>query len=140
MSVVQGKTATYCGLFFFSVALMWATGTAHAACDFRAPLFNDVALGTISSTQTGNVVASITLRYQCTRGDQPAFSLTGVNDTGPGLHRMRNLATATAYLPYFATTTVQRTRFTVILTVTEADYRNASIGSYEDTLLVNITP
>jgi len=123
------------------MAMTLAAGSAHAACDFRPPLANDVPLGVISPIQTGNVVASITLQFQCTQGDQPAFSLSGANDTGPGLHRMRNLTMTSAYLPYRVTIAGgSRARLTLSITVTEADYRDAWIGSYEDTLTVTVTP
>jgi hypothetical protein len=123
------------------MALTLAAGSVHAACDFRPPLANNVALGVISPVQAGNVVASITLRYSCTVADQPGFSLSGVNDTGPGLHRMRNLTKTNAYLPYRVTIAIANgNRLTVDITVTEADYRDAWIGSYEDTLTLTVTP
>jgi hypothetical protein len=133
------KAAKKCGLFF--LALPVAAGSAQAACDFRPPLANEVPLGTIAPTQVGSVVSSITLRFRCGRGDTPAFSVTGSNDTGPGLHRMRNLTRPTEYLPYRAATSLpNRTRLLITITVTEGDYRDAWVGPYEDTLFVIITP
>jgi hypothetical protein len=46
----------------------------------------------------------------------------------------------TAYLPYSAATTVQPTRLIINFTVTEADFRDAWVGAYEDTLIITITP
>ena len=128
-----------CGLFFLVLASMM--NPAYGVCDFRPPLVNQVAVGAIAPTQVGNVVASITLRFQCTQGDTPAFSLIGSNDTGPGLHRMRNLNNPSRYLPYRATTSLTNpTRYLITITVTEADYRDAWIGPYRDTLIVTIAP
>ena len=122
------------------MALTFAANCADAACNFRAPLTNSVPFGAISPAQTGNVVTSITLRIQCTGGDRPAFSFSGLYDTGPGLHRLRNLTVPSAYLDYRITSSVQANRLTVNLTVSEADYRDAWVGSYEDTLTVTVTP
>ena len=132
------KAAIFCGLFLMATTV--AGGAAHAACNFRQPLNNDVPVGDISPAQTGNVVTRIRLRYQCTRGDTPVFSLTGASDIGPGLHRMRNLTTPSEYLPYQTTTRVNARRLVVIVRVIEADYRDAWVGSYEDTLTVTVLP
>lgn len=132
------KTAIHCGLFF--VALILAANSAQAACNFRAPLTNSVPFGAISPAQTGNVVTSIALRIQCTGGDRPGFSFGGLYDIGPGLHRLRNLTVPSAYLNYRITSSVQANRLTVNLTVSGADYRDAWVGSYEDTLTVTVTP
>lgn len=132
------KTAIHCGLFF--VALTFAANCAQAACDFRPPLTNSVPFGAISPAQTGNVVTSISLRIRCGRRDRPAFSFSGLYDTGPGLHRMRNLTVPSAYLDYRISSNEQANRLTVNLTVSEADYRDAWVGSYEDTLTITVTP
>ncbi len=68
------------------------------------------------------------------------FSLAGVNDTGPGLHRMRNLTVTTAYLPYRVTTGLRQRQIDITITVSEADYRDAWVGAYEDTLTVTVLP
>ncbi len=129
----------YCGLSF--LLLTFLARPAVGACDFRAPLANDAPVGAISPIQTGNVVSSITLRFQCTQSDSPAFSLIGSNDTGPGLHRMRNLNNPTQYLPYRVTTSLSNpTSYLITITVTEADYRDAWVGPYEDTLSITIAP
>jgi len=129
----------YCGLSFALLAL--SARPAIGACDFRAPLANEAPVGAISSIQTGNVVSSITLRFSCTQGNSPAFDLRGSNDTGPGLHRMRNLNQTTEYLPYRTTTSLSNpTSYLITITVTEADYRDAWVGPYEDTLFITVTP
>lgn len=122
------------------MATTLSAGSVHAACDFRPPLNNEVPLGAISPAQAGNVVATIRLRFQCTRGDQPAFSFSGANDTGPGLHRMRNLTVTNAYLPYRVITGLRQRQIDITITVSEADYRNAWVGAYEDTLTVTVLP
>ncbi len=140
MKQTVGEAATRCGLFFL-FALLLATEFAEAACDFRPPLANDVPLGLISPAQAGNVVGSITLRFRCTRGDSPAFSFIGSNDEGPGLHRMRNLTQPSEYLPYSIQTNMPNiATLTVTITVGEADFREAWVGNYEDTLFVSVTP
>ncbi|MGD2139899.1 MAG: hypothetical protein PVH25_05855 [Burkholderiales bacterium] len=136
---VSGRAAMFCGLSLLPLLLI--AGKAFGACDFRAPLTNEASFGAITPAQSGNIVTSITLRYQCTRGDPPAFSVRGANDTGPGLHRMRNLANPAAFLPYRATASVPSpTRYDVTITITEADYRDAWIGAYEDTLFITVAP
>jgi spore coat protein U-like protein len=120
---------------------MLTVTSARAACNFRAPLSNQLPLGAISPIQAGSVVGSITLRIMCTQNNSPAFSITGSNDTGPGLHRMRNLNQPTKYLPYRVMTSMpNRTRLLMTITITQADYQNAWVGPYEDTLYVTVTP
>ena len=139
MAVKVGKAATQRGLF--SLLLMVLAATAQAACNFRAPLTNDVPLGAISPIQSGNVVGTLTLRFSCTVGDSPVFSVIGSNDTGPGLHRMRNLNRPTEYLPYRVVTSLTNpTRLLMTITVTQGDYQNAWAGPYEDTLYVTVMP
>ena len=128
----------FCGLFL--MALLFPVGESLAACNFRPPLSNAVPLGAISPAQTGNVVSQIRLRFQCTGGDSPIFSLSGANDLGAGLHRMRNLTTPSEFLRYQTTTQVRGRRLVVIVTVTEADYRDAWVGAYQDTLTVTVLP
>lgn len=132
------KAAIVCGLFLIAMTL--PAVPVHAACNFRQPLNNDVPVGDISPAQAGNVVATIRLRFQCTQGDDPVFSFAGANDTGPGLHRMRNLTVTNAYLPYQLTTNLRQRQIDITVTVSEADYRNAWVGAYEDTLTVTILP
>lgn len=139
MALEVGKAATLRGLFL--LLLLVVAASARAACDFRAPLTNDVPLGAISPIQAGNVVGSLTLRFSCTQGDTPGFSITGSNDTGPGLHRMRNLNRPTEYLPYRVVTSLTNpTRLLMTVTVTQGDYESAWAGPYEDTLYVTVTP
>ena len=132
------KAAMVCGLFLLAMTLHG--GLALAACDFRQPLNNTLPLGTISPAQTGNVVARIRLRYRCAGGDTPVFSLTGANDLGAGLHRMRNVTTPSEFLRYQTTTQVRARRLVVTARVTEADYRDAWVGAYQDTLLITVLP
>ena len=139
MALEVGKAAIQRGLF--SLVLMMLAASAQAACNFRTPLSNELPLGTISPIQAGNVVGSLTLRFQCTTGDSPAFSIAGSNDTGPGLHRMRNLNQPTQYLPYRTVTSLTNpTRLLITITVTQGDYQNAWVGPYEDTLYLTVTP
>lgn len=132
------KAAILCGLFL--IAMIIPGGLTLAACDFRQPLNNDLPLGSIAPAQTGNVVATIRLRFQCTRGDRPVFSLSGTNDLGAGLHRMRNLTTPSQYLRYQTTTQTRGRNLDVVVRVTEADYRDAWVGPYEDTLTITVLP
>lgn len=132
------KAAMFCGLFL--LAMLFQGAPALAACDFRQPLNNTLPLGTISPAQTGDVVARIELRFQCTQGDSPVFSLSGANDLGAGLHRMRNVTTPSEFLRYQTTTQVRARRLVINTRVTEADYRDAWVGPYEDTLTITVLP
>jgi hypothetical protein len=138
MTLEVGKAAVQRGLF--SLLLLVLASGAQAACYFWPPLTNNVPLGTISPIQAGNVVGSLTLRYLCLFSN-PSFSVTGSNDTGPGLHRMRNLNKPTEYLPYrVVTSQTNPTRLQMTFTVTQGDYQNAWVGPYEDTLYVSVLP
>ena len=122
------------------MALLFPVGEVFAACDFRQPLNNSLPLGAISPAQTGNVVARIRLRFRCTGGDSPVFSISGANDLGANLHRMRNLINPAEYLPYDTRLRIRGRRLVVIARVTEADYRDAWVGPYQDTLTITVLP
>jgi hypothetical protein len=53
---------------------------------------------------------------------------------------MRNVTTPSEFLRYQTTTQVRGRRLVVIATVTEADYRDAWVGTYQDTLLITVLP
>ena len=53
---------------------------------------------------------------------------------------MRNLTVTNAYLPYQVTTGLRQRQIDITITVSEADYRNAWVGAYEDTLTMTVLP
>lgn len=107
---------------------------------------------TLDPSSTGPATGSLTQQpsFWCTKG--ASYTITdagGVNDAGPGQHRMIN--GASEYIPYTlslgaeASGTGQGKGTTLYLTtlsgtVANADFINASAGSYSDTVTISITP
>ena len=84
---------------------------------------------------------SITVNYRCTGGANAAFIITGANDTGPGAYRLRNVAQPAQYMAYsVSTVSLPGTRITLIGQLVAANYRDAWVGSYSDTLSVLVLP
>ena len=70
-----------------------------------------------------------------------SFTITGANDTGPGAYRLRNVTQLTQYMNYTITiVNVAGTRITLNGQLVAADYQDAYVGSYVDTLNVLVLP
>ena len=101
------------------VVLSWGVPAAAQTCVFNAGQPNVASFGSVD----------------------PSLSITGASDTGPGAYRLRNLAQPTQYMAYTVSTViVPGTRIVLLGQLVAADYRDAYVGSYSDTLSVLILP
>lgn len=120
-------------------------------CKFNASNLT-LAFGTIDPTQASNITATATAGFVCNGASPSAtFQISaadGMYPAGPGTRRMRHGSLATEYLPYAISMTP--TSATVpkgsaqVLTVTGTlqpiHFQNAQPGSFQDTVVLTITP
>ena len=79
------------------------------------------------------------MNYKCTASAKAFFTITGANDTGPGAYRLQNQTQPTQYMAYTITTVnVPGTKITLNGQLVAANYQNAYVGNYADTLSVLI--
>lgn len=122
--------------------LLGATGLASGqTCTYNAGQPNTANFGTIDPTLAVTKVFSLTINYKCTGGANASFTITGANDTGPGAYRLRNVTQLTQYMNYTITIVdVAGTKVTLNGQLVAADYQDAYVGSYVDTLNVLVLP
>lgn len=119
------------------------SGTTTAALNFNT--INPALPGPATATPASLVV-------RCA-GSAPmaTFAIAtndGAHSPATGVRRMRHLTDLTQYLPYSlavsptSATVPKNTDFTVAITgtVLAADYRDALVGSYSDTVAVTVSP
>jgi spore coat protein U-like protein len=127
-----------------AVSLLLATSSAPAlgqSCSYNPSQPNAASFGTIDPTLTASRTFSITLNYKCTAGATAVFAISGANDSGPGAHRMKNTVEPTRFLPYSINTVNEPgSKITLNGLLVAADYQNAWVGSYTDSLTVLVLP
>ena len=110
-------------------------------CTINAGEPNVASFGTIDPSLATTRTFSLTLNYKCTGGATASFSFTGANDTGPGAFRLRNVTLPTQYMAYsVGTVNIPGTKITLNGQLIAANYQNAYVGSYADTLTVLLLP
>lgn len=120
---------------------LWAGAASAQTCTFNANQPNAASFGTINPSLNTTMTFSITVNFRCTANADPLFTITGANDTGPGAYRLRNTAQPTRYMAYsVATAIVPGTRINLSGQLVAADYANAYVGNYTDTLNVLVLP
>ena len=108
--------------------------------------------GEIDPASATDATASVTATLRCNGSADPAtFALTvgdGSHATGPAARRMRHGLLTTEFLPYslsaspaFATIAKGATQLiTISGTITPAQFQNARVGTYSDTVRITLTP
>jgi len=140
-----GLLAAASGALAADTATVAVSATVTGTCKFNS---GGTLSFTLDPSTGGNVNGTVSQpAFWCTKGASYTLSDDdGLNKSGT-THRMKH-ATLTEYIPYsFAyTTTGTGTGKSAAITmdiasaVTEADYINASAGSYTDTVTLSITP
>lgn len=128
-----------------------ATIISANSCAFNNAGPTKLAFGAIDPSSVAPVTASKGIRFRCT-GSSPiaTFFVTsddGLYNTGSGQPRMRHTTIATEFLSYSlnlpATGSVPRNTaqtLTVIGTIAPADFANAQVGAYKDSVVLTISP
>jgi hypothetical protein len=125
-------------------AALAPSGQAHAqSCTFRNPAPGNIAFSpgfdpSVASTRT----AFTQFRVRCTQQGSPSWTFSGVNGSAP--LRMKHVS-LDAYIPYsavaaYVTGGANNQTWRVTATVTGANYADAPIGSYIDSLTATILP
>ncbi len=122
-------------------ALCMAAPAAAQTCTFNSGQPNSASFGAIDPTLAATMTFSVTVNYKCTGGANAMFTITGAHDTGPGAYRLQNQTQATQYMAYTVNTTIiPGTKITLTGQLVAANYQNAYVGNYADTLNVVISP
>ena len=120
-------------------------------CRFQTTGPTALPFGTIDPGTTAPITVGLTLQYRCNGSDPVASwnvaSDDGLYEAGAGQPRMRHATVLTSFLPYTLTFpaagTVPRntiTNMSISATLTPADFANARVGAYADTVVLSITP
>ena len=123
------------------VLALFTIGPAWCLCIFNLPNNPDtVSFGTIDPSLNTTYTFTVSVNFTCVL-TSPTFTITGLNDTGPGAFRLKHLTQVPAqYMSYTVTTTNTATSVTLNGQLVAANYKNAYVGSYSDTLTVMLTP
>jgi hypothetical protein len=125
-----------------AAALGAATSACGAPnCDFKAGQPTTANFGAIDPRLATTATFNVILLIKCTGGGGAAFSITGLNDTGPGAYRLAHNTQVGEYMAYTVTTVVVAdTSITLTGQLLATSYQNAYFGPYSDTLTVLVTP
>lgn len=124
-----------------AIALTAAAPARAQSCSYNPNQPSTASFGTIDPTLAAPRAFSITLNYKCTGGVSAVFTITGANDSGPGVYRLKNETQPTQFMTYSITTSNDPgTKITLNGLLVAADYRNAWVGNYADTLSVLVLP
>jgi spore coat protein U-like protein len=138
-----------------AVAVNATVVSRNAWCSFSSGTLS-LNFGILNPANSTPVSVSTSVNFNCYRFFQPTvFSITddgGLYETGPNIRRMRNTTHPSEYLPYGLTLnpTTGTLNFwegifgsntlTITGTVLAADYQNAFVGDYNDTVTITIAP
>jgi hypothetical protein len=110
-----------------------------------------LSFAAIDPSSTSPVTATASMTFRCT-GSSPiaTYAVTsddGLYETGAGTPRMRHTTNITQFLPYTIdlpqTASVPRNTdqtLTLTGTITVADFANAMVGAFADTVVMTMTP
>jgi len=139
---------TTAGACILAAALGCATGTAFAACEFRAgSTTGSIAFPLLDPVTAPNVTAAIQLNVRCQPQAQFAIaqwtwsSANGGTSTGQLAGGTPVYAPGIAYSVGIAVAGSSANRtLTLTLQIAGPNYTNASAGSYSDVLTLQVTP
>jgi hypothetical protein len=137
--VTAGAGAKFIALLAF--ALCVAAPAFAQTCTFNPSQPNTASFGAIDPSLATTMTFSITVNYKCTGGATASFTITGANDTGPGAYRLQNQTLGTQYMSYTVSmVNIPGTKITLNGQLVAANYQNAYVGNYADTLSVVMLP
>lgn len=136
------------GACILAAALGCATGTAFAACQFRAgSTTGSVTFPLLDPVTAPNVIAGTTLEVRCVPAGDFAIAQWTWTSANGGTSTGRLAGGTPAYAPGIAYSVgisvagsgLNRT-LTLTLQIAGPNYTNASAGSYSDVLTLRVTP
>jgi len=147
-SALAGTTSAPAATFGLAVG---ATVLSASNCMFRTAAGSVLAFGNIDPSSATNRTATVNLTIRCAGSAATAsYALTandGLYGIGPGQPRMRHAVTPTEYLPFALNTPISGitpknvdTVVGIIGTITPAQFQNAPVGNYADTVVLTLSP
>lgn len=118
-------------------------------CKFNSTASNPlITIGPIDPSGSGDVTGSVAVKYKCTKGQSPSFTVpvsTTLNCTGGGC------TVGTDTLAVYSITSTndgtgsgfgsgQDKNLNVTAAIQQSDYQNATVGSYTKTITVSVSP
>jgi spore coat protein U-like protein len=124
-----------------------ATVLSKSNCRFTVKTGNTIPFGSVDPFSTATITITRTWELQCNGSANTASYVVKVGD-GSGTRNMQHSTVPTALLPYGISAspssgTVPKgatVSFTITGTLSSADYANARMGSYSDTVPVTLSP
>ena len=128
-----------------------ATVLSKSNCKFSTAAGATLAFGAIDPSGSTNATASTSLTFSCAgSAATAAYSISsddGLYASGPAQPRLRHTVTTTQFMAYtlntpLSGTTPKNTATTVTITgtITPANYQNALLGNYSDTIVLTLSP
>jgi spore coat protein U-like protein len=148
LGVASGAQAADTGPMALSAVVLsksnckFKSGSTNVAIDFTS----------VDPTATGPLTKTTSVSFKCAGSSNNAsWSITGNNgqhySSGLGMRRMQHSTVATEFLPYSLNvpasgTAAKNADVTVTITATlaAADYQNARMGTYSDTVQLTLSP
>ena len=119
----------------------WITPIAAQTCTFNANQPNTASFGTIDPSLNTTYTFSLVVNYKCTGNATAVFTITGLNDQGPGNYQLQNTTMPLQFMGYTVSyVDTPGTKITINGQLVPAQYRNAYVGTYSDTLSVLMLP
>lgn len=116
-----------------------AAQSLAASCSFNPNQPGAASFGTLDPTSNATATFTVTLNVGC-GPTTPAFTVTGANDKGPGLYRLKHL-TRQKFIEYSVGTTILKNKgITLNGTIVPGSYQNAWVGDYSDVLTITVLP
>jgi hypothetical protein len=108
------RAASRATLFALALVTAGPVWCQLLACTFSAPNTPDtVSFGTIDPSLNTTYTFTVTVNFSCFLAS-PTFTITGLNDTGPGAFRLKHVTQVPAqYMPYTVTATHTATKLTL---------------------------
>lgn len=128
-----------------------ATILSASNCKFNTPGPTPLAFGSIDPASAADATTNVPVVFRCNGAAGTAvFQVTsddGLYETGPGASRMRHATDASAFLRYSLALPISGSvpkntdqTLTVTATIRAADFRDALVGDYADTVVLVIAP
>lgn len=128
---------------------MTVSASVVGTCQFSAAT-STLNFGAMDPALATNATASTNTNFWCTKGVTYTMGDdSGLNELVAGAPRMQHATTLTEYIPYTLgysgsspTGSGKSTPITLTVngTVANADYINAEVGNYSDTVVITVTP
>jgi hypothetical protein len=139
----ESVAQTYAAAIALAAGCLIAGGAGAQSCSFRNPAPANIVFSPAFDPSAATIrTASTEFRINCSGGASPAWTFSGAHGSAP--LRMKH-GVLDAFIPYTAAAAYvsgpgANQRWQVTATVTGANYIDAPVGAYADSLTATILP